>query len=205
LSIACFVDNDAILKLVACDLFWDAIAILGVTQSDLRVLASAKYVFKGKKVKDRYTEEIRNAAIAVTEQCKQIEAELSEELKSIKIDGLDPGELILLSATKSEPAFYLVTGDKRCIAALSNELSLPKTRERLTGKVVCIEQLVLKLIYTQGFENVLAKVLPALEYDKALKACFGSGARSTEQNVALALQGYIAHLQQQAPSLLVDL
>lgn len=180
MSIACFVDNDAILKLVACDLFWDAIEVLGITQSDLRVLASAKYVFKGKKVSGRYTEKIRNAAMAVAEQCKQIEAELSEELKSIKIDGLDPGELILLSATKSEPAFYLVTGDKRCMVALANELGLTKTRERLTGKVVCIEQLILKLIPTQGFENVLAKILPALEYDKALKACFGSGMQSTE-------------------------
>lgn len=54
------------------------------------------------------------------ERCQKIELLLSEELKNLQIEGLDPGEMILISATEHEESFYLTTGDKRCITALAN-------------------------------------------------------------------------------------
>ena len=44
-----FVDNDVLLKLTACDLFWDAIALLQVNPSDVKVLDRAKHVIRNKK------------------------------------------------------------------------------------------------------------------------------------------------------------
>lgn len=42
--------------------------------------------------------------------------------------------------------------DKRCITALANstEPSLVSIRERLASKVVCLEQLILKIIVTEN-------------------------------------------------------
>jgi C4-dicarboxylate transporter len=45
----CFLDNDIILKLVACNLFSEAIRSLNLVESDLRVLSDAKYVFRNSR------------------------------------------------------------------------------------------------------------------------------------------------------------
>ncbi|RUT03826.1 hypothetical protein DSM106972_047400 [Dulcicalothrix desertica PCC 7102] len=115
--------------------------------------------------------------------------------------------MILISATKQEESFYLTTGDKRCITALANstEPSLVAIRERLAGKLVCLEQLILKIINVEGFEVTLIKVLPAREYDKALKAIFGSGERCTQDNVLMALGAYIQDLRDNAHGLLSEI
>lgn len=50
-------DNDIILKLVACDLFWDFLDGLGLSIKDLKVLPQAKYYFrKSKSAKRKYME-----------------------------------------------------------------------------------------------------------------------------------------------------
>lgn len=202
----CFVDNDAILKLVACNLFWEAVTSLGLTQADLRVLSDAKYVFrKSRRVVQKYPQAIRDSAISIVEGCTKIQPELSEELQILQIEGIDPGENLLISATRYEASFYLATGDKRCLTALAAEPQLAEIRQRLIGRVICLEQLILRLIYNQGFDLVLTKVLPAREYDTALKAIFGSGERATQENVLQALEGYIEDLRKTTEGLLAYL
>lgn len=204
----CFLDNDIILKLVACNLFSEAVRSLNLVESDLRVLSDAKYVFRNsRRIAKKYPLEIRESAILIVERCQNIQPELSEELRDLQIEGLDPGEMILISATKHEESFYLTTGDKRCITALANstEPSLVAIKERLAGKLVCLEQLILKIINVEGFDVTLIKVLPVREYDKALKAIFGSGERCTRDNVLMALEAYINDLRDNAQGLLADI
>jgi hypothetical protein len=204
----CFLDNDIILKLVACNLFSEAVSSLNLVESDLRVLSDAKYVFRNsRRIARKYPLEIRESAILIVEKCQKIQPELSQELKDLQIEGLDPGEMILISATKQEESFYLTTGDKRCIIALANstESSLVEIRERLAGKLVCLEQLILKIINVQGFDITLIKILPVREYDLALKAIFGSGERCTQDNVLMALEAYIKDLRDNAQGLLADI
>ena len=179
---------------------------LGLTQADLRVLSDAKYVFrKSRRVLQRYPQPIRDSAISIVEGCTPIVPEVSEELQNLQIEGLDPGEIILLSATKYEEFFYLATGDKRCLTALAAAPKLAAIRQRLIERVICLEQLILRLIYTQGFELVLTTVLPAREYDTALKVIFGSGERATQENVLQALEGYIEDLRRTTDGLLINL
>jgi hypothetical protein len=75
----------------------------------------------------------------------------------------------------------------------------------LAGRVICFEQMVLLLIRRLGFERVKAQVVPMRECDTALRVCFGSGERATEENVVMALSGYIEDLRGQAPGLLADM
>lgn len=212
----CFLDNDVILKLAACNLFSQAISSLGCDETDLRVLTSAKSVFrKNREIQKTYPEKIINSAIAIVEKYPNIslvapnealaEIQLNEIDQLQTIEGIDPGEQIIISATRFEKSFYVTTGDKRWTTALTNTPQLAKIRERLIGRVICFEQLIFKLIETQGFDEVLAKVLPARYCDTALRAAFGSGEKCAEENVKLALQGYIEHLQNETKGLLANL
>lgn len=205
MSPVCFVDNDVILKLVACNLFWEAVGVLGLTPDDLRVRASTKYYFR-KKPKI-YPQAVREQAIAVVEQCQLIDdPPINEELQILQqIEGIDPGEGVLIVATQPEPSFYLMTGDKRCLEALATAPQLVEVRQRLEGRVVCLEQLILRLIETQEFSKILTLVLPAREYDKALRSVFGSGERATRDKVLLGLTGYIQDLRSKTEGLLVDI
>jgi len=200
----CFVDNDVILKLVACNLFWEAVGVLGLTSDDLRVRTTTKFYFRKKPKK--YPQAVREQAIAVVEQCQLFDdPPINEALQILQqIEGIDPGEAVLIIAAQTEPSFYLMTGDKRCLEALATAPQLVEVRQRLKSRVVCLEQLILRLIETQDFDKILTLVLPAREYDTALKAVFGSGEMAIRDTVMLALKGYIQDLRSKTEGLLVD-
>ena len=203
----CFLDNDAILKLVAANLFCPAISSLGLTQADLRVLPTAKFYFRqSRRLKKVYPESLLQRTLEVVNACAALTPTVDEELQRLQVvEGIDPGEEVLIVATKTEPSFYLVTGDKCCLTALATAGELQDIRGRLKGRVICVEQLILRVIETQGFELVLTKVLPARDYDTALKSIFGSGEKATRENVLLSLEAYIQDLRQVTEGLLADL
>lgn len=191
---------------MACNLFWEALTSLGLTQADLRVLPSAKHVFrKNNRVRQKYPQAIRADAISIVEGCTEVIPEFTEELQNLDVEGIDPGEGFLILATRYETSFYLTTGDKRCLRALAAAPQLGAIRQRLDGRVICLEQLILKLIYTQGFDKVLTKVLPAREYDIALKSSFGSGEKATQESVLQTLNAYIEDLRKITGGLLTYL
>ncbi len=208
MATVCFLDNDIILKLTACNLFFEAISSLGITETDLRVLSDAKYVFrKSGRIARKYPQVIRDNAMIILDKCQDIQPELSEELKYLEIEGIDPGERILISATRKEESFYLTTGDKRCLIALATapQAELVEIRKRLSGRVICLEQLIFKVITVQGFDVTLPKLLIGKEYDTALKAIFGSGKSANQINVFLALEAYIEELRNKTNGLLAEI
>jgi hypothetical protein len=205
LPVISFIDNDALLKLTAYDLFWDAIALLGVQPTDIRVLASTEFVIRrNKSIKQQYSEEVRTKALSLVKGIVKVEADQANPFLSLQVAGLDPGELTLIHAVIAEPSFYLATGDKRCLRALVNTPELVTARQKLNGKVVCVEQLIAELIAVKGFEAVKQKVVPARDCDTALKAAFGSGDRAQEDNVLWALEQYIQELRRDCPNLLMQ-
>jgi hypothetical protein len=210
MSRVCFLDNDIIHKLVALNLFYDAIDALQVDRSNMQVLPTARYWFQGQKRKARqYSDLIWDAGIAVVSGCQPIRVErdagcLAEiEYLSQFQNEIHVGEQELILATRSTPDFLLLTGDKVCMGALPQ--LKPEIYGRLVGRVICFEQVVLLLIRRLEFERVKAQVVPMRECDTALRACFGSGEQATEENVVMALSGYIEDLRVQAPGLLADM
>lgn len=200
-----FVDNDALLKLIACDLLWDAIALLGAQPTDVKVLASTEFVIRGNKsIKQQYSEEVRTKAISLVKGLAKVETDRSNPFLSLESPVLGLGELTLIHAAIAEPSFYLATGDKRCLRALVNSPELGTARQKLNGKVVCVEQLIAELITVKGFETVRQKVVPARDCDAALKVAFGSGDQAQEDNVLGALEQYIQELRRDCPDLLMQ-
>ncbi len=202
-----FVDNDILLKLSACDLLSETIAALRCTNSDVRVLQTARFVFQhNRRVGDRYSEQGRLRAIAFVNCCQSVGEDNSDEFELLQVtDGIDIGEARLLAATQGLAIFLLMTGDKNCLASLGSMPGLEVVKGRVEGRVVCLEQVMLLLIQSLGFDLVKARVVPVMECDQSLKACFGSGVLAIEENVIVALEGYIETLRQAAPGLLADL
>jgi hypothetical protein len=127
---------------------------------------------------------------------------LSEELQFLaSIDGIDAGEAILFSATVEFAQYFLATGDKTSLRALAlTPVCLP-IAQRIRGHVICLEQIVKRLIQHFGFLYVKNKIVPARACDTALSAAFGSGWAATEPNVLAALDSYINEMR----SLPIDL
>ncbi len=71
--------------------------------------------------------------------------------------------------------------------------------------MICLEQLILKLIEVKGFEFVRDRILPMVSCDKSLQICFGVSSPVTEENVIAGLNSYINDIRQQTPNLLANL
>jgi hypothetical protein len=204
----CFLDNDVIIKLTTCGLLSEALECLEIDRSNVRVLSSARFVFKRPKMQKIHSKEVLASAIEFVESCTIIPSQDSNEYRlleqQVKND-IDVGEAILIAATAQEAAFLIVTGDKRCLKALAAAEELNLIQKRLQGHVICLEQIICKLIDERGFDWVLVKVLPALDCDKALKTAFGSGSKSQCENVLQTLNSYVEELQNISGGILKNL
>jgi hypothetical protein len=199
-----FLDNDVILKLTICGLLYEALDCLEIEITDIRVLSSARYVLNGAKMRKKYPEEALDSAIKFVEKCSTLEPKFTDDYQLLnKSDGIDVGEAALIAAAIQEPAFLLVTGDKRCLRSLAAIAELDSIHKTLQGHVICLEQIIYKLIETQNFESIRARILLVRNYDTALKSAFGSGDKSEYQNVREALKSYIEDLQKDSNDVLV--
>jgi hypothetical protein len=205
-SVICFLDNDVLLKLSAFGLLDEAIVALLLKPENLYVLSTAQHVFrKNRKVSAKYNESIRDRAIEFVKTCNGVIPEESTEFTVLE-RFLDVGEATLIAATRREvSSFVLMTGDKRCLQVLAARSEISEAYGRLQGRVICLEQVLLLLIRRSGFDWVKVRVVPMRDCDAALQACFGSGGLAIEENVILALEGYIEALRRYAPGLLADL
>ena len=203
-----FLDNDVILKLTTYRMLDEALDCFKIDRSNIRVLESARFVFGSPKLIKKYSAETLIAATEFVKRCPKIATQDSEEYrlleKQIKND-IDPGEAALIAATFQESASLLATGDKRCLKALANTECLDFIHQGLQGRIICLEQIICKLIEIQGFDWVLERVIPNLDCDKALKSAFGSGSNSQRETVLGTLTGYIQDLQTTSSGILSDL
>jgi hypothetical protein len=205
-----YIDNDIILKLAACTLFWEAMSCLNLSKENLFVNITSRFYFRNsRKLKSRYPVQIREEARSIALELKPIKQdEQRDELyQSLLIEGVDAGEALLIASLMNSPDGYcLLTGDKRCLISLSNnnDEDIEKVKNQIRGKVICLEQIILAMIEINGFELILPKVLQAKEYDISLKSIFGSGEAATRENVISSLSAYIKDLQTQSNGILID-
>lgn len=201
MGITCFIDNDVILKLVTCNLFDEAIAAFDIDLSNIHVLETARFSMRSNKTKKNYSETVIEKAIATIKDFHTVEAQADNPLFDLKIPDMGD-ELKLIVAASAETSFYFATGDKRCLRALTGITELATMREKLSGRVICLEQIIMKIIQVYGFEVVKQKIIPARSCDKVLQSAFGSGEKTEERNTLEALNAYISEIEQKCPFLL---
>jgi hypothetical protein len=144
LAKVCFLDNDITYKLVAFQLFDEAIATLQIDKNSLQVLPTAKFFFQRKQNKKGASpDEFLAAVIELVSSCVSVIADVNdavtEELNQLRqVEGIDEGEAALIVATRSQTDFLLLSGDKRCMRGLAR---IPEQiYKRLSGRVICLER-----------------------------------------------------------------
>ena len=105
--------------------------------------------------------------------------------------GVDSGEAQLLSAALASPGAVVLTGDKRCLSALYRSSATIPLVPKLQGRVLILEQVILHMIMTVGFDYVKCRVMNGVYCDTAIRAAFGSGLQAKESNVISTLQSYV--------------
>jgi hypothetical protein len=212
-----FADLDILLKLAACDLLSELCEHWQIPPNQCFVSATFQYTLRDKAVRRNYSVEaiertaffLKTAAqeVQFTDQTEALALEKANNNASEKTLIIDAGEKTLIIATK-EPAdnnqpFFLATGDKRAINALtllpSTDAVCKSISDRLQGRIICLESMMLTFIDILGFEVVKTKVLASrhndrVVADKAITAVFGSREKAEEHNVRSALRGYVAEL-----------
>ncbi|QEH32905.1 hypothetical protein OJF2_13900 [Aquisphaera giovannonii] len=206
-------DNDIVEKLAICDLLDDALRAFDATRADVLVvptlknrigigMARPKVIRRlGAEVADRLMEFL--GTVREVNDYSYQDHDLLESLDdSVEIDA---GEIVLLSATAKLGDYLLLTGDKRCLKAVASCPECEHIAKRIRGRVVCFEQIILRIIDVDGYDAVKAKVIPVLHAcDTALRAAFGSGMHATQSNTCDCLQSYIAEIRAFPIDLLMD-
>lgn len=217
-------DNDIILKLATCDIFDDTLLALGADASQIKILDTFKYKFQKQIQRTRGSRATSNSrynvqkALEITQNFVTIsESDISEADTSIYTrllnystnsndnNTIDKGEAVLISnvcyANREGNINYLLTGDKRCLKALTSS-DFTDIVEYINGTVWCLEQLILKNIEEVGFDMIQAKIYPARNCDSSIKFIFGYSEAASEEIVTEGLRQEILNLRQQTGNLL---
>lgn len=207
------VDSDVILKLCVYALaVWKDGGFL--SNVPLTTLAASKFILKSHLLKKR---NLRNSKAALealesltsilnfTEPTKE-ETEWAAEIEFVaQRNGFsfDIGESQLLSILVHRQAAMFITGDKRAIAALPLLCASKSELQSLSGKVACLEQIVLRLLAMIGGKALQSQICSEPDTDRALANCFActSGIVDDEQFSA-GLISYISHVRAQAGGML---
>lgn len=192
----CLSDNDIIGKLASCELLEQLPSALGVGLGDIVVLETARYIFRGPKAARVFGRLAVERAGAFIDRVWRVDAPPDAELSRFTdVVGIDRGDAVLFAVAAARTDAFVVTGDKRSIRMLAAAPECSETAVQLRGRVVCLEQIVSRLIEQLGFDHVRNKVVPAMSCDTALRAAFGSGTDATAAAVQGALEAYIADLR----------
>lgn len=210
-----FIDNDIAMKMIAFQLWDKAIGILNLSSENLRVIPSAKYRYQDRlKRHQEYPDEILIAGIAFFEshQSATTKLDMVEEANQLtslmkklpnERKGIDKGEAILVLAAREQSDFLILTGDKSFLRALL--IISPEDYTHLCGRVICLEQLILKLIDELGFGIVSDRIRLVAGYDSSINHCFGVSVPASEAAARQGLQGNINALHELVPGILADL
>ena len=206
----CLADNDIVKKLAICNLLDETVRALGVSHSEILVLPSARFKLGVAKNPDKARSQLGSDAF---DRLKLFLANVGvisvtpppdEQLLFDDALDIDSGEAILFAASAHYADCVIATGDKRCLRALSCLPNAERIIARISGRVICLEQIVMRIIDRFGFEVVRDRVIPVCDCDTVLRVAFGSGLMATEENVRRCLTVYTGYLRNETGVLLID-
>jgi len=203
------VDNDVLFK-GACYAELDRLVPGASRDGVVGVLGSARFVVPkrvGKtslngdrtKVLERFFEFLSRAETlepADDEQKMAADLELAAQQQALN---LDTGESQLCAILVQRALDWLVTGDKRGIAAIEALLNIEPRLKPICGKVKCLEQLFAEAVARHGHAMLRVAVCGEPHIDTALAICFSCKRRIVESaEVREGLLSYVNDLRKRA-------
>jgi hypothetical protein len=207
------IDNDILLK-GACYGFLNDLIAANCQSMPIGYLAVAKFVLgkhlKRKKLRGELTQaESRLTAflsehesIEPTPEEATFASELESSAQALALP-LDAGESQLLAVLVARNTNALFTGDKRAIVAAEQLLDPVPALVGAAGRMVCLEQLVKRMLEGNALEGTRATVCGEPEVDRALTICFQCFSACVQLfDTLAALESYISDLRKSAPRVL---
>lgn len=200
----CLSDTDLILKLACLDILEEAIQTLGVSRTEVRVTPETER-FLSKSAFTSHPHDAVRKALKFVKGMREVPDVDLEELVLLDQPNIDYGERVLFASTahlKSD-TFYLATGDKRSLRALAAATGCDGIRQRLAGRVACLECLVLLVLDQKGFPWLLKRARAGCACDECMRSAFADGSnRANEVDCRKWLLSYFHKLLSETGALL---
>lgn len=198
------VDADILIKLAVLDCFTDCIQSVGysvrecATLNSMRISAGInKPAVRERKAGAGLPAQRLLATlqlIPAVDHLTAAEIQMSSEVTRIsQRHGLsvDGGEAVLMSMSIQRGIPYLTTGDKKAIRSLPELARYLPDFQRLKGRLMPLEYLILRLVQAQGLAVVFSRINSGLACDKSLRDIFTAAG----QNQRLVEHGLNAKLE----------
>lgn len=199
----CLSDNDFILKLAEYDLLKEAMHALNISRKDVRILPRAKYVFPTKIGKNHTRDGVDRALKFIDGLSVISDIDREEHIRLSRVVGIDSGEATLFAATNAIPDYLIATGDKRCLRAIASSTDCTDIAARIQGRIICLEQMIIRLIRFKNFEWVSQHVGSGVG-DFAMEKAFAGGRIGWKEIDCMAwLNRYVDDLRAETGSLLI--
>lgn len=197
-----FSDVDVVLKLAACGFLPGLPELLGVASEEcqIRYLGSLKTRLgrPNKRLPD--PEQQRHLeAFCAAHRIVSGQASITRQ-EELLHGGLDVGEALLFAEAEATGGI-VVTGDKRALAAYA---MCSTAAQRAKIKVVCWEQLLLRVHAVHGYERLKQGCCAGIACDKFLGLAFSSGLATQEEHALAALGSYLRDVQTHSADILLQ-
>lgn len=203
-------DNDVALKVASYALVPETVAVTTSSGVPPAMLGVGRFVIRRRldrpsriadasRAKEAFEQLIDSVVLLEPDDAEvalaaQLEAEAN--LRNLELDG---GESQLLAILVTRSCGPLLTGDKRAIEAMAVVAAA-----LAANKVVCLEQLMARLVHTVGLDLVRIHVCRESATDRAITSCFACASEAaTHESVIGGLSSYIRHLGKTAPGVLI--
>jgi hypothetical protein len=183
-----FSDVDVVVKLAACGFLPWLPELLNVSGDEIQIqyLASLKTrVSRSSKKLENETHRDHLDAFCKAHGIIEAAADIDRQERLLQ-GGMDTGEAILFAEAEATGGI-VVTGDKRALEAYAR-VSTPEDRVKL--KVVCWEQLLLRVHHLKGYEVLKRGGCDGMKHDGLLHLAFSSGFVTSEDHAISAIRSY---------------
>ena len=184
-----FSDVDVVLKLARCGFLPWLPELLGVAASKIEIqhLASLKTrITRPNKKLENTVHQKHLEDFCKAHSIIGATANLAREQEML-LSGMDPGEAMLFAEAEATGGI-VVTGDKRALIAYA-KASTPAQRAKI--KVVCWEQLLLRVHRIKGYEPLKQGCCEGIGSDGLLSLAFSSGLATQEEHTIAAIESYL--------------
>lgn len=204
------VDTDILLKMAHYGLLAASLRCLDEAPDRIGVLGAARFMAR-RRLSKLAEAELLDEMEACIQDLQIIEpseeelifaAEIELQATKLSVD-LDEGESILCAVAVYRSLEWIATGDKRAVVAIETLMQRTEDLRDLAGKVLCLENLVLRLLLGGDPQAIRSSICGKPSVDKALAICFScTSATSSPQSWFEGLSSYVAGLHRQAPTAL---
>ena len=197
------IDTDMLVLLAGSGTLGDVLQTLGFEPRQIRRLAAATRQFQhGRAFKDNYAASVLQAAVrtahAITPLTERpVDPASFDALAAIS--DIDVGEAELFALLAEHDGYYLTTGDSRALVALAVREEVAELRQRVAGRLICLES-VLRLLVDRNGAEATAQAFRALRTHRTIGVLLSDPQARSDDVCLQGIDSYLNNLVEKTGS-----